>query len=194
MSWLAFQHSQSVTDEFMPYLRLKHYDDLVLADSILPGAAAKRLSALVVFGGALAAVALSTWLGWRLQFGLATTGSIYLVVVVVTAVYSGFWTATAISVVAVSCLNYFFVPPIFTFTVTSAEDKVALCVFEFTALVVSRLSDTANLRAAEANAERRDSERLYEAARRILLLDRSRAPGEVLTSLMREVFELEDVG
>jgi two-component system, OmpR family, sensor histidine kinase KdpD len=182
-----------VVGTFMPYLRVKHYNHFVLADVMLPGSAVKKLSPLVVFVGALAAVALSTWLGWRLQLGVATTGSIYLVVVVVTAVYSGFWTATAISVVAVSCLNYFFVPPIFTFTVTSAEDKVALCVFEFTALVVSRLSETANLRAAEANAERRDSERLYEAARRILLLDRSRDPGEVLTSLMREVFELKTV-
>ena len=191
--WKESQHLRSVAAIFMRYLRLKHYNHFVLADLILPGAAAKRLSALVVFSGALAAVALSTWLGWRLQLGLATTGSIYLVLVVVTAVYSGFWTATAISVVAVSCLNYFFVPPIFTFTVNSAEDKVALCVFEFTALVVSRLSDTANLRAAEANAERRDSERLYEAARRILLLDRSRDPGEVLTSLLREVFELDTV-
>jgi len=141
----------------------------------------------------LAAVVLSTWLGYWLRIGLATTGSIYLVVVVVTAVYGGFWTATAISVVAVSCLNYFFVPPIFAFTVSSAEDKVALLVFEFTALVVSRLSDTANLRAAEASAERRDSERLYQAARRILLLDRSRDPGELLTSMIREAFELQAV-
>ena len=70
----------------MPYLRVKNYNHFVLADVMLPGAAAKRLSALVVFVGALAAVALSTWLGWRLQLGVATTGSSYLVVVVVTAV------------------------------------------------------------------------------------------------------------
>jgi len=177
----------------MPYLGREHYNQSVLADLLLPGAAVKRLPSLLVFGGALAAVALSTWLGFWLRIGLATTGSIYLVLVVVTAVYGGFWTATAISVVAVSCLNYYFVPPIFTFTVTSAEDKVALLVFEFTALVVSRLSDTANLRAAEASAERRDSERLYEAARRILLLDRSRDPGELLASMIRDAFELDAV-
>jgi two-component system sensor histidine kinase KdpD len=113
--------------------------------------------------------------------------------VVGTAVYGGFWAATAVSVAAVSCLNFFFVPPIFTFNVISTADKVALCLFEFTALVISRLSDAANLRAAEASAERRDSERLYQAARRILLLDRSRDPGELLTSLIREAFELQAV-
>jgi two-component system, OmpR family, sensor histidine kinase KdpD len=177
----------------MPYLGGGHYNQFVFADLILPGAHAKKLSALVVFGGAFAAVALSTWLGYWLGLGLATTGSIYLVIVVVTAVYGGFWTATAVSVLAVACLNYFFVPPIFSFNVTSTEDKVALCVFEFTALVVSRLSNTANLRTAEARAERRDSERLYQAARRILLLDRSRDPGELLTSLIRDAFELEAV-
>ncbi len=182
-----------LTDTFMPYLGRKHYNRFVLVDRILPTVPAKRRSALFIFGGALAAVALSTWLGYWLRIGLATTGSIYLVVVVVTAVYGGFWTATAISVVAVSCLNYFFVPPIFAFTVTSAEDKVALLVFEFTALVVSRLSDMANLRAAEAVAERRDSERLYKAARRILLLDRSRDPGELLTSKIRDAFEFQAV-
>jgi two-component system, OmpR family, sensor histidine kinase KdpD len=177
----------------MPYLDHAHYNRGVLVDLIVPAVPAKRRSAILFLGGALAAVSLSTWFGFWLRIGLATTGSIYLVVVVVTAVYGGFWTATAISVVAVSCLNYFFVPPIFTFTVNSAEDKVALLVFEFTALVVSRLSDTANLRAAEASAERRDSERLYEAARRILLLDRSRDPGELLTSMIRDAFELQAV-
>ena len=165
----------------------------MLADLILPRTPVKRRSALGVFSAASAAVALSTWLGYGLQFGLAATGSIYLVIVVVTAVYGGFWTATAVSIAAVSCLNYFFVPPIFTFNVTSTEDKVALCVFEFTALVISRLSDTANLRSAEAKAERRDGERLFEAARRILLLDRSRDPGELLTSLIRDSFELQAV-
>jgi two-component system sensor histidine kinase KdpD len=185
--------SSIVTGTFMPYLDRKHYNRCVLVDLILPAVPAKSRSALFVLGGALAAVGLSTWLGYWLRIGLATTGSIYLVVVVVTAVYGRFWTATAISVVAVSCLNYFFVAPIFTFTVTSAEDKVALLVFEFTALVVSRLSDTANLRAAEAIAERRDSQRLYEVARRILLLDRSRDPGELLTSMIRDAFEFQAV-
>jgi two-component system sensor histidine kinase KdpD len=106
--------------------------------------------------------------------------------------YGGFWQATLISVVAASCLNYFFVPPIFSF-VNSAENWVALGAFEFTALVISRLSLRAQLRANEAIAGRRDMERLYQTSRRILLLDSSGEPGNLITALIREIFGLQAV-
>lgn len=80
------------------------------------------------------------------------------------------------SIIAVVCLNYFFVPPTFTFVVADPENWVALGAFEFTALIVSRLSHRAQTRAAEAIAERHDSERLYEISRRILVRDRSSSP------------------
>ncbi len=141
----------------------------------------------------LLGVTACTWLSFRLGLELATIGFLYLVIVVVTAIYRGFWIATAVSLAAAMCLNYFFVPPVFTFRVNSFEDSIALCTFEFTALVVSRLSYMSQRRAAEALAQRRDSERLYQTSRRILLL---RAPGEPsgpLTSIIREVFQLDAV-
>jgi len=141
----------------------------------------------------LAAVAFCTWFAFRLELGLATAGFLYLVLVVLAAMYDGFWIATATSFVAVACLDYFFVPPLFSLTVNSPEDWAALCAFEFTALVVSRLSYTANVQRAEACAERRDSERLYQTSRRILLFDRSGDPGSPLTSLIYEAFELDSV-
>jgi two-component system, OmpR family, sensor histidine kinase KdpD len=142
---------------------------------------------------ALAMVAASTWLAFYLGLGMATAGFLYLFLVVLAAVYGGFWLATATSVAAVACLDYFFVQPLFTFNVDSPEDWVGLGAFEFTALVVSRLSYVAKLRASEAIAERRDSERLYQTSRRILLFDRSSDPGGLLTALICEVFELEAV-
>ena len=141
----------------------------------------------------LASVAFCTWFAFRLELGLATAGFLYLVLVVLVAAYGGFWIATAASLVAVGCLDYYFVPPLFRFTVNSPEDWAALCAFEYTALVVSRLSHTANVKRTEAYAERRDSERLYQTARRILLFDRSRDPGSPLTSLIFEAFALDSV-
>jgi two-component system, OmpR family, sensor histidine kinase KdpD len=141
---------------------------------------------------ALAALALCTWASFHFGQGFAFTGFLYLVLVVLTALYGGFWQATLISVVAASCLNYFFVPPIFSF-VNSAENWVALGAFEFTALVISRLSLRAQLRASEAIAERRDMERLYQTSRRILLLDTSGEPGNLITSLIQEIFALQAV-
>ena len=46
---------------------------------------------------------------------------------------------------------------------------------------------------AEAIAERRDSERLYQTSQRILLFDRVTDPGQLLPPLIQEVFGLEGV-
>jgi K+-sensing histidine kinase KdpD len=143
-------------------------------------------------GFSLAGVAACTWLSFHFGQGFAFTGFLYLVLVVLAALYGGFWQATVVSVAAAACLNYFFVPPIFSF-VNSPANWVALGAFEFTALVISRLSLRAQLRATEAIAGRRDMERLYETSRRILLLDSSGEAGGLITSLIREIFELTSV-
>ena len=133
-----------------------------------------------------------TWLSFGFGQSFAFTGFLYLVLVVLAALYGGFWQATGISVAAATCLNYFFVPPIFSFA-NSPANWVALGAFEVTALVISRLSLRAQMRAAEAIAERRDMERLYETSRRILLLNSSRDLGNQIVSLIREIFELKAV-
>ena len=141
---------------------------------------------------ALAGVALCTWVSFRVGQTFAFTGFLYLVFVVLAALYGGFWQATVISVAAAACLNYFFVPPIFSFA-NSPANWVALGAFELTALVISRLSQRAQLRASEAVAGRRDMERLYETSRRILLLDSSGEPGNLIPALIRDIFDLRAV-
>ncbi|HEV3330712.1 MAG TPA: ATP-binding protein [Bryobacteraceae bacterium] len=140
----------------------------------------------------LGGLAACTWGSFHFGQGFAFTGFLYLILVVLAALYGGFWQATVISVAAAACLNYFFVPPIFSF-VNSPANWVALGAFEFTALVISRLSLRAQLRAIEAIAGRRDMERLYETSRRILLLDSSGDAGSSITSLIREIFVLPAV-
>jgi len=115
------------------------------------------------------------------------------VFVVLAAVYGGFWQATLISVISVACLDYFFNEPIFSFSVDRISNWVELGAFEFTALIISQLSNRAQFRALEAESERRDTARLYQTARRILLLDCSGDPGNPVTSLIREAFDLQSV-
>lgn len=159
----------------------------------LPFTGRARLRTLLSYCCSLAAVVVCTWFAFHLRFNVASAGFLYLIVVVVAAVYGGFWQATVASVVAVNCLNYFFIPPTLTFSVGDAKNWVALGAFEFTALVVSRLSHRAQMRAAEAIAERHDSERLYQLSQRILLLDRSGDPGALIPSLFRDVFGFSGV-
>lgn len=141
---------------------------------------------------ALSGVAVCTWASFRIGQGFAFTGFLYLVLVVLAALHGGFWQATLTSIVAATCLNYFFVPPIFSF-VNSPENWVALGAFEFTALVISRLSLRVRMEATEATAGRRDMERLYTTSRRILLLDSSSGPGRRIAALIQDVFELQSV-
>src|ERR1019366_6633658 len=140
----------------------------------------------------LAGVGVCTWASFRMGQGFAFTGFVYLVFVVLTAMFGGFRSATLVSIVSAACLNYFFVPPIFSF-VNSPENWVALGAFEFTALVISQLSHRAHQRAVEVEHLYQEMERLYQTSRRILLLNSSAEPGDVIASSILETFGLKGV-
>jgi two-component system, OmpR family, sensor histidine kinase KdpD len=150
---------------------------------------AESLPCLFCVGG----IAICTWISFRLGLSLGTVGFIYLIFVVLAAFYGGFRPATLVSVIAVGCLDYFFDQPIFSFSVGRLSNWVELGAFEFTALVISQLSNRAQLRAVEAIAERRDTDRLYQAARRMLLLDSRGDVGHLVSTLIRETFDIPGV-
>jgi two-component system sensor histidine kinase KdpD len=141
----------------------------------------------------LAVVLICTWLGFRFQLNLATMGFLYLILVIAAALRRGFWFATVISVASALCLYYFFAPPVLSFSVSDPANWVALGAFELTALVISRLSDKATDKTAEAVRERRDAERLYQVSLRMFLLNRSRDPGSILASIICKTFDLKTV-
>ena len=85
-------------------------------------------------------VALITFSGYVLHFDSAPVGFLFLLDVVSIAILCGFWQATLVSLLACACLDYFFYPPLFTFTIGDPRDWVALGAFEISALVVSRVS------------------------------------------------------
>src|SRR5580698_10732316 len=130
---------------------------------------------------------------FHFRLNLATMGFFYLILVIAAAMRNGFWVATVTSVVSALCLNYFFAPPVFSFSVSDPSNWVALSAFELTALVISRLSNTAHARTQEAIRERRDAERLYQVSLKVFLLNRSEDPGNMLASVIRESFDLRSV-
>src|ERR1700722_14905071 len=136
---------------------LDRQDNLRLSEGWvnLPSRTWAQLAALWPCYLSLMGVAGCTWISFRLGQNLASAGFLYLVFVVLAAVYGGFWQATLISVISVTCLDYFFDEPVFSFSVGRVSDWVELGAFEFTALVISRLSHRAQLRALEADSERR---------------------------------------
>ena len=140
-----------------------------------------------------AAIAALTFVGYKLHFPIATAGFIYLLVVVVAAISYGIWQATFLSLIAASCLNYFFIPPLFSFTVADNRDWIALVSFQICALVVSRLSSREQKMARDANYQRLQMKKLYELSRGILLFDLHHPPGSQLVQLIRRIFQADDV-
>jgi two-component system, OmpR family, sensor histidine kinase KdpD len=151
------------------------------------------LVTLAWLGISLIVVAACTWLAFHFQLNLATMGFLYLILVIAAAMRGGFWLATIMSVVSALCLNYFFAPPVFSFRINDPANWFALCAFELTALVISRLSDRANDRTVEAVREQRYAERLYQVSLRMFQLNRSQDPGGILASVIHEAFDLQAV-
>lgn len=121
---------------------------------------------------------------FRLHFNFSTASSINLLVIVVTALKFGFWEATGSSLAAVACLDYFFTPPVLSFRIVDPQDWMALASFEFTALVVSRLSIQVQNHVQQAVVHRCNAEKLYELSRSILLLKRQEPPGPQIARLI----------
>jgi two-component system, OmpR family, sensor histidine kinase KdpD len=140
-----------------------------------------------------AAIAACTILAYQLHAPLATAGFLYLLAVVVVSLAYGIWQGTFISLLAVSCLNYFFIPPIFSLAVADDRDWIALVSFQVCALLVSRLSSREQKMARDANYQRIQMKKLYELSRGILVFDLHKPPGPQLAQLIRRIFLAEDV-
>jgi len=129
---------------------------------------------------------------FQLHFSLPVTAFAFFLVIVVTALRVGFWEATAGSVVAVGCLDYFFAQPLFSFR-TDTASWTALSAFECAALVVSRLSAQVQRQAEIANQQRNNMEQLYELARNILLVDRREPVGPQIAAFIQRAIRVDSV-
>ncbi|MGH7487889.1 MAG: DUF4118 domain-containing protein, partial [bacterium] len=94
---------------------------------------------------------------------------VYLLVILAAATGWGLAEAITASVAAVLCFNFFFLPPVYTFTIADPQNWVALFVFLATSAVASQLSGRAKTQAKEALARQREMERMYALSRAILL-------------------------
>jgi len=153
----------------------------------------RRLRALAQCLATCAAIALLTSVAFILQTNLLTIGLLYLMVVVTVASVFGFWQASLTSLLAVLLLDYFFEPPLFSFTVESPALFVALVTFVGIALAISRLHGRELRIAREATAYRTGMEKLYELSRSSLLLDLRQPPGAQIVVLIQRIFDARAV-
>ena len=93
--------------------------------------------------------------------------SFLLAILAVSAVW-GMAVSAFMSVVAMLSFNYFFLPPVGTFTIADPQNWVALFAFLITAITGSQLSSKIHKEADEAHRRRREVERLYGFSRQLL--------------------------
>lgn len=129
---------------------------------IKPVQAAFQKSATGYIVAALAIPATTALLKlFRDHINSATVALALLLIVLFIATKWGARPAVAASLLGVLCFNFFFLPPVGTFTIAEPDNWVALAAFLITAVTVGQLSARARGRAEEAEAGRREIERLY---------------------------------
>ncbi len=91
-----------------------------------------------------------------------------LLLILVLAAEWGLRYAVAVSLVATTLYNFFFLPPIGTFTIADPQNWLALIAFLVTSIIASRLSERARREASDARTRQRELEVLFRLSRELL--------------------------
>ncbi len=92
--------------------------------------------------------------------------------------------AVVASIVATACYNFFFLPPVGTFTIADPQNWLTLFAFLVTSVIGSRLSQTAREEADQARARQRELEVLFSLSREFLRTDKVAEITDALPSLI----------
>ena len=118
---------------------------------------------------AVVAVAVAAGVGIiaRPLFGIENVDLILLTAVVGIAVRYGLWPSLVASVAASLGYNFFFLPPVYTFTITDPTNVAAFVLFAVLAIVVSNLAGRAQTQTVTALERVRSIESLYAFSRKL---------------------------
>jgi two-component system, OmpR family, sensor histidine kinase KdpD len=121
---------------------------------------------------------------------LASDALIYLVAVVIVAVIGGLYPALAAAVASALLINWYFTPPIHSFTIHSANDVVSLTAYVIVAALVSSVVDAAARRSREAVRAGAEAETLFTLAGSLL---RGEQALPALLDRVQETFAMQSV-
>src|SRR5215468_3332462 len=118
---------------------------------------------------ALAAVAVALGVGELIQplLGIENVDLVFLTAVVAVAVRYGLWPSLLATVASSLCYNFFFLPPIYTFTITDPTNVAAFVFFTIVAVVVSHFAARGRTRTVAAHERVRTVELLYAFSRKL---------------------------
>jgi len=131
----------------------------------------------------LAGLAAVTIGGRAMHLNANTVGFVFLIIVLFASVRGGLLVGTVSSIIATLCYNYFFFPPVGTFTIHDPANWFALSAFLITSVIVNRLVVAARIQAARAQQRRTELETLYALSLALYTGSLGEAAGRALTLL-----------
>src|SRR5690349_10167225 len=100
-------------------------------------------------------------------FGIENVDLVLLTSVVAVAVRYGLWPSLLATVAASLCYNFFFIPPVYTFTITDPANVAAFFLFMVVAMLVSNVAARVRVQADTAIGRIRMTEQLYAFSRKL---------------------------
>lgn len=131
--------------------------------------------------------------GLALGLDLSTLSLVLLLPTVLFAAHCGLWQASAFAVSVALWVTYFFLPPPFLLHLITPRNGIALLVFEVSAWIVSRISESERSYAAESEMQRHRTQRLHAVSHNVLLLNLQNSPEQQIAEFIQQEFELEAV-
>jgi len=152
----------------------------IVADNAEPGPSEKRGSApkanresarsdflAYCLSVLLVAIALGAALLLKHLLGISNVSLTFLIAILTSAIAYGLWASLFACLVSVLAYNFFFLPPLYTFTIADPENVVFLFFFAIVALIVSNLAARLRTQAIAARQRARTTEDLYLFSRKL---------------------------
>jgi two-component system sensor histidine kinase KdpD len=131
-----------------------------------------------------------TAVDFRLHVNSATAGFTYLVLILALATSTSLPESITASLVSAVAYNFFFLPPIGTFTIADPQNWIALVALLATAITATHLSASARRRAEEARSRHDELQRMYDFSRGLMLGSEERTLGRQVVDQIARSFEL----
>ncbi len=116
---------------------------------------------------AMVAVALGIGLLFRHVLGVANIALVFLTAILASSTFYGLSPGLFACLVSVLAYNFFFLPPLYTFTITEPENVTNLFFFALAAVVVSNLTARVRAQALVARSRAKMTEDLYQFSRKL---------------------------
>jgi two-component system sensor histidine kinase KdpD len=118
---------------------------------------------------AVVAVAIALGCGEAVDYwvGVENVDLVFLTAIVGVAVRFGLWPSLLASLTSALCYNFFFLPPLYTFTIADPHNIAAFALFTLVAIIVSNVAARARMQAVAAQARVRTVESLHSFSRKL---------------------------